>query len=164
MGPEQPNQSSGSAMTMQNGWTKRKGRVEGGMKTSFRTYSFSTVTFVDSEREKMAFFWANREKSHREYAWCNTKLAHLSSSLSFGDWSSADVSSNFQCSVWEVAEGDVCSVQKGMVITAKTLSLLILLVSCISALFLLVYCISLYIGLPIRLNKQFEDINLGFYE
>ena len=57
VGPEQPNQSSAgrTAMTMQNGWTQRKGRVEGGMKTSVRTCAFATVTFVHSEREKMAF-------------------------------------------------------------------------------------------------------------
>lgn len=39
-------------MTMQNGWTEREGRVEGGMKTSVRTCAVSTVMFADSERER----------------------------------------------------------------------------------------------------------------
>lgn len=50
----------------------------------------------------------------------HNKVSHLFlSSLSFGDWSSADVYRNSQCSVWEVEVGDMCSQQKGLVTTAR---------------------------------------------
>lgn len=99
--PEQPNQSSAgrTTMTMQNGWTQRKGRVEGGMKTSLRTRAFSSYICRLRERGDGLFVSQQREKSEEGCLMQYNKVAHLSSSsLSSGDWSSAGVYSNSHCS------------------------------------------------------------------
>lgn len=107
LGPKQPNHSSAgrTAMTMQNGWTKRKGE-------GWKPCAFSTATFVDSEREDGLFVNQHRKKWEGENCLMPyNKVTNLScSSLSPGDLSSPDVYSISQCSVWEVPEGVVHSV------------------------------------------------------
>lgn len=72
VGPQQPNQTSAgrTAMTMQNGWTQRKGRVQGGMKTSLSELVVSPQLHLKTQRERRWPFCEPTEekKSQREDA------------------------------------------------------------------------------------------------
>lgn len=114
VGPEQPNQSSAgrTAMTMHNGWTKkRRGRER------WKPCAFSSYVCRLAERGDSLFFLSQqREKVRGRIAWCNTTkwLTFPLLVCQLGIWSIMSTGTpSALCGRWQ--KGDVCSVLKGSI-------------------------------------------------